>query len=390
MPLTPPQKRAKNAIVCLVADDLTTDVEFDDEQRFLQTISTDLTPEQCQRLTTPPQTFPRQQSVMAVHWHPEQIPFPLIEQRINTLFPNRQEELIIPTQHNELMELNGYAGVEVDCYSHGFDRKVQLLIHMEVNRLEKAGVFKAALAHTFEYRASQLFEFLHTITRPNHDWLNEAARETGADEALVRFVRIHARKVEMLIDRYYHSVPRAVFKNKLLRDYIDSLRDTHENLFINQAQSFLRAVKNIVKAHFSHKFFYRTSEIIEEARSLGAGIIIPHPEQFWPILLAEYDVDGIEVWNPQSQQFTEFLISVLNRKNQQKSGFSSRRILIFMGDDTHMNEKAKSPEQQDTAKAARELGVQPGWDDLLIRKQLIMADMDRHTVIKEYRQRLAG
>jgi hypothetical protein len=390
VPLTPPRLRAKPAILSLVPNDLDTAVEACDEQRFLEAISADLTPEQCHWLATPPKTYPRQESVLAVHWHPEHIPFSLIMQRLDTLFPNRREELIIPTQHNEFMELNGYAGVEVDCYSHGFDRKVQLLIHLEASRLEKAGVFKAALAHTFEYRASQLFEFLHTLTRPNHEWLNEAARETGADEELVRFVRIHTRKVELLIDQYYSKVPRAVFKNKLLRDYFNLLREGNDTLFINRAQNFLRAVKTIVKAHFSNTFFYRTSEIIEEARALGAGIVIPHPEQFWPILLAEYDVDGIEVWNPQSQLYTDFLISVLTRKNQQLSGLSSRRLLVFMGDDTHMSEKAKAPEQQDPAKAGRELGVQPGWDNLLIRKQLIMADMDRHTVISEYRQRLAG
>ena len=390
MPLTPPKLRAKQAIVSLVPDDLVTAVEASDEQRFLQSISTDLTPEQCQWLVTPPKSFPRQKSVLAVHWHPEHIPFSLIEQRLNALFPNRQEELIIPTQHNVLMEHNGYAGVEVDCYSRGFDLKVQLLIHMEASRMEKAGVFKAALEHTFEYRASQLFEFLYTLTRPHHERLNDAARESGADEELVRFVRVHARKVELLIDQYYSKVPRAVFKNKLLRDYFDTLRADHDTIFINRVQNFLKAVKSIVKAHFSNSFFYRTSEIIEEARSLGAGIVIPHPEQFWPILLAEYDVDGIEVWNPQSQLYTDFLISVLTRRNQQLSGLSSRRLLVFMGDDTHMSEKAKAPDQQDAVKAGRELGVQPGWDNLLIRKRLIMADMDRHTVINEYRQRLAG
>ena len=390
MPLTHPRPWAKTAIVSLLHDDLDTEVEACDEQRFLQAISTELTPEQCQWLVTPPKTFPRQESVLAVHWHPEHIPFPLIEQRLDALFPNRSEELIIPTQHNVLMEHNGYAGVEVDCYSHGFDSKVQLLIHMEASRMEKAGVFKAALAHTFEYRATQLFEFMHTLTRPHHDRLNEAARESGADEELVRFARIHTRKVELLIDQYYNKVPRAVFKNKLLRDYFDTLREDHDTIFINRVQNFLKAVKITVKAHFSNSFFYRTSEIIEEARSIGAGIVIPHPEQFWPILLAEYDVDGIEVWNPQSQLYTDFLISVLTRRNQQLNGLSSRRLLVFMGDDTHMSEKAKAPEQQDAVKAGRELGVQPGWENLLIRKRLIMADMDRHTVINEYRQRLAG
>ena len=61
-----------------------------------------------------------------------------------------------------------------------------------------------------------------------------------------------------------------------------------------------------------------------------------------------------------------------------------------MGDDTHMGEKVKDPELQDAAKAGREIGVQPAWDELSIRKRLIVARMERHDVIAEYRDRLQG
>jgi hypothetical protein len=88
-------------------------------------------------------------------------------------------------------------------------------------------------------------------------------------------------------------------------------------------------VKALVKVEFSLKYFYRTSEVIEEARALGAGIVIPHPEQFWPILLKEYDVDGIEVWNPQSRRYTEFLISVLNRRNQKRGSRQTEAHHIY-------------------------------------------------------------
>lgn len=88
--------------------------------------------------------------------------------------------------------------------------------------------------------------------------------------------------------------------------------------------------------------------------------MIPHPEQFWPILLAEYDVDGIEAWNPQSQEYTEFLINVVNLKNKtQLSG--QRPILIFMGDDCHLSEKIKEPQNQNKEKVKREVGFQPAW-----------------------------
>ncbi|MFO7860565.1 MAG: hypothetical protein R6U41_04995, partial [Desulfosalsimonas sp.] len=99
--------------------------------------------------------------------------------------------------------------------------------------------------------------------------------------------------------------------------------------------------------------------------------------------------DGIEVWNPQSRRYTDFLISVLNEKNQRRRHGESP-LLIFMGDDTHMGEKRKDPETQDPGKAVREIGLQPAWEDLKIRKQLIFANTSRRQVIRDYVQRLTG
>ncbi len=103
--------------------------------------------------------------------------------------------------------------------------------------------------------------------------------------------------------------------------------------------------------------------------------------------MTDYDVDGIEVWNPQSRKYTEFLISVINQKNR-CGGFAKRRLLIFMGDDTHMTEKTRDPEIQDREQAGREIGHQPAWDDFSIRKALIRAGASRCNVIQEYQQRL--
>jgi hypothetical protein len=120
---------------------------------------------------------------------------------------------------------------------------------------------------------------------------------------------------------------------------------------------------------------------------LGAGIVIPHPENFWPILLADLDVDGIEVWNPQSFEYTEFLVHVVNREN--KTLLRGRRpLLVTMGDDCHLGEKLKDPAHQDEEKASREIGYQPPWDDLTIRKALIVANANRMNVIREYKSRL--
>lgn len=364
------------------------EITEEDEQRFWRVVSDKLAPEERERIVNPEKTYPRQSEVLAVHWHPEFVDLELIAQRLKKLFPDCRQELIIPTQHNELLSYEGYSGVEVDCYSSGFNRKVQLLIHFNQRRLGEAPVFRKILEHTFKYRSSQLYSFMEALTRPRRDWVEKAARETGISDDLIEFTTRHVEKIEQLIDRFYDRLPPAAIKNKLLRNYFFDLGTELDEVVVVRIQAFLRALKGIVKENFSLKFFYRTTEIIEEARSLGAGVVIPHPEQFWPILLADYDVDGYEIWNPQSREYTEFLISVLNRRNQESG--RRRRLLAFMGDDTHFGEKAKKPEERKKEKGLREIGFQPAWDDLSIRKELIKAGLDRAQVMSEYRSRLDG
>jgi hypothetical protein len=361
-----------------------------DHATFLSLISTELSGAQRDRLVQPAEVFPRQEHVLAVHWHPEFVPMELIRQRIDATFPNRSDALIIPTQHNILLEYDRYAGVEVDCFSRGFNRKVQLLVHFDRSRVEGATVFRSMLAHTFNYRSRQLFEFIDTIVdRSYEDRVSAAAREAGADSDLVTFVRVHARKMQQLLHEYQSVTPPEAIRNKLLANYLTALRDIYDERLIVRSLALLGAIKRVVKAHFNNEFFYATEEVIEEVRRLGGGIVIPHPEQFWPILLADYDVDGYEVWNPQSQEYTDFLVTVVNRQNRTRS-HGQRSILIFMGDDCHMGEKAKDPAYQDPEKVRREIGVQPAWDDPAIRKSLIIANADRHSVIREYRARLVG
>jgi hypothetical protein len=90
----------------------------------------------------------------------------VVLRRVRAMFPNAQHELIIPTQHNILLEHDGFAGVEIDCYSVPFARKVQLLAHFNAERVRDADAFKAMLAHTFKYRAGQLFEFIDSVIDP--------------------------------------------------------------------------------------------------------------------------------------------------------------------------------------------------------------------------------
>jgi hypothetical protein len=383
------EKIAPQPDLDLLLNNVIPEVTEADINLFMNVVSTHLEDWQIEQVLTPAEVFKRQDIVLATHWHPEFVPMDMIAKRINATFPGRNDDLIIPTQHNEIMSFGKYSGVEVDCYSSGFNQKVQFLLHFENKRVEKAHVLESMLGHTQKYRSSQLFEFIHTITSPITDRIEEATRETGVEDKLVEFVYVHVCKIERMIDEYWDKIPTISLKNKLLRNFFDGLRPIYGETFINRVQAYLKAVKTIVKSHFSLKYFYRATEVIEETRALGGCIVIPHPEQFWPILLAGYDVDGYEVWNPQSQRYTEFLISVVNEKNRQRSQ-GDRKILIFMGDDTHMGEKTRRIDQQDTAKAAREIGVQPAWDDLCVRKRLITNNVSRRTTIAQYRARLAG
>jgi hypothetical protein len=366
------------------------EVTEEDARIYRELVSTDLSAEQIRMIEVPPRTYERQSSVVAVHWHQEFIPLQHVRTRVHALFPNREAELIIPTQHNVLSSWDGFTGVEVDCYSAGFNRKVQFLIHFATERIEgKGDVFRAMLDHTFKYRTSQLFEFLESILDARfQDRVDEAAGETWTDEDTVEFTRIHAARLKSMLERFHQATPPDMIKNKLIRDYMDRWREEYGDPLIDHVQVFLKALKMIVKRHFALDYFYRTEEMIEEVRALGGCIVIPHPEQFWPVLLDDIDIDGIEVWNPQSFEYTAFLIDVVNRKNASRPR-TDRPILITMGDDCHMGEKVKDPRVQAPDKAGREIGVQPPWEDLNIRKNLIVAKADRINLIREYRARLA-
>ena len=382
------QNKCKEVPGRLVIKKIPREITQEDHDIFFKVVSFDLSPEQKKRIVCPDKRFPRQTSVMAVHWHPEFIPIDLISQRIDLLFPHRTSELIIPTQHNEIMAYKGFAGVEVDCYAKGFNQKVQILLHFKESNVKNAHTLKKMLEHTFKYRSSQLFDFMDTITRPRADRIEAASRQTGAGTEVIDFVQIYVKKIGSLMDQNSAKLAPQAMKNKVLRNFFDFLRPQYGDPFIDRVQTYLTAVKKIVKADFSLKYFFRTSEIIEEARSLNAGVVIPHPEQFWPVLLAGYDVDGVEVWNPQSHRYTDFLISVIQEMNA-KQEKHQRKLLVFMGDDTHFGEKIKDPLSHNGGKSQREIGVQPSWDDLEIGKKLIKGNVSRERVIKEYKSRLS-
>lgn len=372
---------------------------------FDAAVSTELSDEQIDYLLNPEHIHSEQTSVMALHWHPQYVPIELALKRLDAMFPARQHQLVIPTQHNQLEAVDGYTGVELDCYSPQFDNKVQLLLHFKEENIREAPVLKEMIAHTFRYRAIQLIGLLSTVqTADGRDRLGSSAIGLADDDDLVAFVREQAGKLLRLIELERDSIPAAVIQNRLVKDYLQGLKAIHGERTIKRAQALIKAYKWMVKAEFDPDYYYRVEEIIEEARRYNGGVIVPHPENFWPVLLADYDVDGFEVWNPQSHRYTEFLIDVLNSQNL-APGKGERPLLMFMGDDTHLGDKVRDNDarvaktagrlhvtydRKSEDKVNREVGYQPGWDELSIAKRLIIADESRAKVISEYKARLDG
>jgi len=155
---------------------------------------------------------------------------------------------------------------------------------------------------------------------------------------------------------------------------------------LGQAIIFVNAVKKTIKAELRPEKFYSPQEVIEEARSLGAGIVIPHPPQFWPILLSGLDVDGWEVWNPSTPHHILFLLETLHRANESRR--RGRRLLAFMGDDTHMSAKIRLDRSDEKDSANREIGFQPPWTDPVVSAALQRTGQSLTATLNEYRGRL--
>ncbi|MBN2754377.1 MAG: hypothetical protein JXR81_05850 [Candidatus Goldbacteria bacterium] len=365
--------------------DIPREVTDKDAEYLRKVIFCGISPEKEKELILPELVDTKETAVLAVHWHPEFVPVDLALRRVKASFPNAADSLIIPTQHNEILELEGFSGVEVDCFSPEFNRKVQLLLHFKGFKSEKAAKLVSMISHTFLYRSSQMYEFLNALNgmSPAEKKIKKTAAEaTGVPAELVEFTVIYAKKFAALFRQNEKFILPGIIKNKLIRNFFDELRNVYDARVIDMCQLFLKAVKEEVKKGFSHDYFFNTHEVIEEARVAGAGIVVPHPEQFWPILLADYDIDGFEVWNPQSREFTEFLINVTANNK------SKRRKLVFMGDDTHLGEKVRPKELQEAEKSKREIGFQPAWKEPEIQNALKKCGFSKEKTIKEYKNRL--
>lgn len=332
---------------------------------------------------------PEAKEFLAVHWHPEWIPLKLIDERLRKAFPAAENFLAIPTQHNKVLRFGPWAGVEADAYDQAC-QKVQLLIHFRADRLERAGAFISMMERTYNYRAHQLLDIVNRLAeaeaassklRSSLSSLKGAVSEDAA-----RMAQFYAIRLKTLLDKsgiLNGSERDELLKNRLLPDFMQRRSAPEEAALLDQALLFIKAVKKTVKAELKPEAFYSPRELIEEARSFGAGVVIPHPPIFWPILLADLDVDGWEIWNPSTPDHALFLAEALARAN---AGPRRRKLLAFMGDDTHMSSKIREAEKKSAKK--QEIGFQESWQNPEIAKALRENSQSLVQTINEYRERL--
>lgn len=365
------------------------DLEESDWVLFNRLTSLDLTSEEKKKVSSPGRTDPVALEFLAVHWHPEWAPLELIEERLSCSFPCAENSLVIPTQHNRIMSYGGWAGVEADAYDRRYGQKVQLLLHFQASRLPRATALVAMMKRTYDYRANLLMDCLERLVSTSLVKVGslEIFTDYVSEEALC-LVRFFAARLKYLIERSgIRGNPRGeMLKNRLLSDFILGSCGSEQHPLVKQAMRYIKAVKKTVKAELRPEAFYSPQEIIEETRSLGGGVVIPHPPKFWPILLGDLDVDGWEVWNPSTPLHTMFLLEALQRANEART--PRRRLLAFMGDDTHMSSKIRPELGQNKNSASREIGFQDPWFDTEIATELIRTGQSRTVTINEYQARL--
>lgn len=359
-----------------------------ERKAFVRISKTSLDAQELAQAREPQRLFPEQIHTFATHWHPENVPLHCIAERLKAMYPNEESSLIIPTQHNEIMAWGDFAGVEVDCFDASFGQKVQLLLHFRADKVEenKAHTLRTMLADTADYRAYQLLDLLTALEERKPSMIEQAAKQSEATKKVINTVADAAVQLRLFVDQYIQEESvhyRAhICKNKLIRNYLDAVQPLPKPL-MPVAQRYVQLVKKQVKKSFDYSNLYPVHSIIEEARGLGAGIVIPHPEVFWPVLVAGYVIDGIEVWNPCSCTYTTFLMDMIGRHNAKHA----KQMLPFMGDDCHMAEKTRPLAVQDAEKAAREIGLQP-WGEPAIAARLASMKMSKESIMAEYRQRL--
>ena len=363
-------------------------ISDDDWRVFNRLTSVQLSQAERDLAARPDRLAPEAHEYLAVHWHPEWAPLGLISLRLERAFPKAADHLTIPTQHNRIMSLGPWAGVEADVYDRSYGLKVQLLIHFQSNQLHRAGVLTDMMNRTYNYRAHQLMDILNALAKP--DSVNYPGLKASICDESLLMARFYALRLKSMIEEsgIMGSDRDEMLKNRLLPDFILGRACNVHQPLVDQAIIYINAVKKEVKKRLSPEAFYSPQEVIEEARGLKAGIVIPHPPQFWPILLADLDVDGWEIWNPSTPDHALFLLEALNRVNESRSKGRSE-LLAFMGDDTHMSAKFRHNRSDAKGSAQREIGFQDLWNEPEIKAALDHGGQSLHRTISEYRRRMS-
>jgi hypothetical protein len=357
----------------------------EDWEIFGRLTSTELTDEERKAAVTPARIDPEEGTLFAPHFHPEWVPMELVQARLAAAFPAARERFVVPTQHNVIAAAGQWSGVEADVWSRKCGMKLQLLVHLKAERLAKASAFSAMIERTFRYRELQLLDILELAVRPDAETEAELARAGFADADLELAAAGCARLKAMIDGSGIAAGPgAAMLKNRLATDYMEIRERGKDPVSLDRLLSLVNLLKARVKARPDPERFCGADELIEEARSLGAGIVIPHPPRFWPALLAELDADGWEVWNPSTPSHAAFLTECLARRGRIK-----RPLLAFMGDDTHMSSKIRSHMVNYRDGADREIGFQPAWKDPETAAALRAAGQSRRRTMEEYMERLA-
>jgi hypothetical protein len=366
------------------------DVEVSDwdEQTYALLVSSRLSPARRHAIAWPRQTYPDQDAVLATHWHPDGVPMELIRHRIGALFPSRTAELVIPTPHNRLAAYGELAGAEIDCYAPEIRDKVQLLIHLPRDRAARATALTGILEQAAETRARLLLRILEELDAAGPTKrLGRVATKITADPSALEFVQLRARKLRALIDRNRSKTPAHVLRPRLFRLYLEALRGQCGDRIADQGQALIRALSKALKRDEPAASFHSIYDIITEVRAARGGVVVPHPQKFPGVLETNYDVDGYEVWSPGWPRKTSALIDAIAERSASRK---ARPFLMFLADDCHLGEKLRPANLRCPKRAAREIGVQAGWDDPAIRSCLERAGVTRRGVIEAYRHRLLG
>ncbi|MDR0621797.1 MAG: hypothetical protein LBJ61_07965 [Deltaproteobacteria bacterium] len=372
--------------VTQAATPLGKDISQADVEAFDRLTSVELSAEEIELAENPDAFAPKEERLFALHFHPEWVPLELIETRLSRSFPVATDRLVIPTQHNRVTALGPWAGVEADCYDENLGQKIQLLIHFKSSNLPRAGVFLDMMDRTYRYRAHQLLEILEALTNPDQS-IRQEINANGLDHQALDLAGFFACRLKELIHgRDVLADGRSeMLKNRLLTDFMLARNQGIDPILFGSGLSVANVVKSFVKHRLNYQRFSTTREVIEEARGLDAGIVIPHPPQFWPALLDDLDVDGWEVWNPSTPNHAVFLTESLSRAK----GRTKRPLLAFMGDDTHMSSKIRANVTEDKNGRGREIGFQPPWWEARVAEALAKAGQCRERTMDEYRARMA-